>query len=342
MRKYFIFIILLVLVSLVAWYLRTGGFLGGTQSGNEMEARERMQELFVYETDANSPQECSVYEEFDPENRVCFFECENEEECQNILSSIDEEFGQWADELGKEDRKIAEKAIPINDNNLRGEYNVTAGENIFLEKGTDNDEYRKIWEEIAQLSPNSLSDKYIETYQVFEDKRDDVLAFVDDEDMNGKWRIAVNIAGYKASTQRENKATIIHELAHIISLNTSQVDSNIEENRCPTFYLEEGCTNVDSYLNNFVKLFWTGVKKDREGGQEFTENKFVSEYASSNEVEDLAESFAFFILEKQGLENTVIKNQKINFFYQYPELVQIRNEMRNVLAKDIVRERKTQ
>jgi hypothetical protein len=309
--------------------------------------RQKEGEILVYEAEAESADECSAYEQFDAENKVCFYECESEAECKEIGDAIEAEFAVWTDELEKDTGKVEEKSIASNDKSLRAEYIVSAGENISLKIGKDNEKYKQIWEEIAQLSPDSLSNKYVDTYQVFENKSDDTLAFVDDEDGDGKWRIAVNLSGYNTSTTRENKSTFIHELAHIISLNSSQVNAGVQQNSCKNFYLDEGCTNGSSFLNNFQKTFWVNIKKVKnENGEsmaEFDENKFVTEYAATNEVEDLAESFAFFVLEKDNEnlgDDSILKNQKIKYFYNYPELVSIRKDMRSVLSKDIVRAKK--
>jgi hypothetical protein len=109
---------------------------------------------------------------------------------------------------------------------------------------------------VSNIAPDILTDKYIETFQVFNDTESDTLAFVDDEDMNGKWRIAVNLAGYKTSTLRERNMTIVHELGHIVVLNKDQIKETIAEKSCRNYFTAEGCTNIDSYLNNFVKKFW--------------------------------------------------------------------------------------
>lgn len=287
------------------------------------------QEILVYETDADRASDCSSYEEYDSVRKVCSFECVDENECNDIQTQIDDELNSWTDELKKDKSPVAEKSIKEGDESQIADYKVALGEKISLVSGKDTEENRQIWDEIKSLSPDDISDKYIEEYQVFDNAGDDTLAFVDDEDGNGKWRIAVNLSGRNDSNEREQKTTIIHELGHIISLNLSQVDPNIEKQNCNTFYLEEGCTKINSYINNFKNLFWKNVSN-----QEYDENKFVTEYAASSEVEDFAESFAFFVLEQNPTK------PKLKFFYSYPEFVVIRSDMRNSLSQGIVRARK--
>ena len=91
----------------------------------------------------------------------------------------------WTDELSNTKSPVQEKNIKGDDKSLKAEYAVSKGEIITLQTGKDSTEYQNIWGEIKDLSPDSLSDKYIEQYQVFDNKNDDTLAFVDDEDGNG-------------------------------------------------------------------------------------------------------------------------------------------------------------
>lgn len=292
-------------------------------------------ELISYETEVDGPEECSSFEQYDADAGVCYFECATEQECADIQSGIDDELAGWADEESKDQSPMSEEVS--GDASTLASYAVSSGEKIRLESGTDAQEYKTLWSEISQLSPDNISNSYIETYEVYDDAQSDTLAFVDDEDQNGKWRIAVNLAGRRDSSEREQKATIIHELSHIITLNTSQVKPNFTT--CNTYELPEGCTNSNSYINTFYTAYWKGVSSPAQ----YDSNKFVTEYAATEPVEDLAETFAFFVLERDKEElGNQIKYQKIKMLYNYPELVQIRKDMRNELAKDIVRARKQQ
>ncbi|MDA1079900.1 MAG: putative zinc-binding metallopeptidase [bacterium] len=305
-------------------------FFSDEDAADSQRARE---EIISYETEVDGPDECSSYEAYDAEFGVCYFECASEQECEEMQNDIDDELATWADEAEGDSEPIHED--PEADIEAVASYAVTAGEKIALVSGNDATEYQTVWDEIATLSPNATSDAYIETYEVYDDSDSDTLAFVDDPDQNGKWRIAINLAGRRESTLREQKATLIHELAHIITLNTSQVSSNYVS--CSTYELDEGCANQNSYLQAFYGTYWNGVQPPAE----FVESTFVTEYAASDPVEDLAETFTFFVLEKDR-ENlgTTVKDQKIKLLYDYPDLVQVRKEMRNTLSRDVIRARK--
>jgi hypothetical protein len=56
------------------------------------------------------------------------------------------------------------------------------------------------------------------------------------------------------------------------------------------------------------------------------DDQFVREYAATNIREDMAESFMHFVLETKP-DGDLIYRQKIAFFHDFPELVQLRRQM---------------
>ena len=62
-------------------------------------------------------------------------------------------------------------------------------------------------------------------------------------------------------------------------------------------------------------------------------DQFLTEYAATSPEEDIAESWAFFILSPKPEQNS-IANEKILFFYEYSELVQLRQEILTRLCFD--------
>ena len=61
------------------------------------------------------------------------------------------------------------------------------------------------------------------------------------------------------------------------------------------------------------------------------EDDFVTDYASTSPSEDIAESFAYFVLYDKA-EGNGLQAQKQNFFYAYPELVTFRDQARERLG----------
>lgn len=304
-------------------------------------------EWVIYETEVDSEEDCSEHEQYDAEAWVCYFECFSEEECNDILDQIDEEFAEWTEPLEDNDRfedngswnesddqdgEAMDEDSEYTPEQLRGEYTVSQWEKITLKQWTDSSERQKIWSEVAELSPNTLSDTFLESFIVYNNPNSDISASVNDDDGNWKWTMSVNLAIYNDVDIKEQKAIFIHELSHIITLNNKQVMPNT--NNCKTYSTFEWCATPTSYLHNFVQKFWKNQTNPK-----YSENTFVTEYATTNQEEDIAESFAFFVLESNHNDASV-RNQKVNFFNTYPELVNIRADMRAALAKYVLRAKK--
>jgi len=54
------------------------------------------------------------------------------------------------------------------------------------------------------------------------------------------------------------------------------------------------------------------------------QDQFITDYAATSPGEDIAESWTEFVMSERPAGNSTI-DRKILFFYNYPELVQIRN-----------------
>jgi hypothetical protein len=298
---------------------------------------------YVYETDADSVDECSSYEEYDAERKVCYFECADENECSDIEKSITTELDTWSDE----EYDTSEKPVQEDDleKSITETYNILSNEVIKNTSGTSTEKGIAMWKHIKEISPDTLSNQFLEEYVVFNDPESDTLAFVDDIDGNGKWRIAVNQAGYDDSSVKERNLTIVHELSHVITLNNKQLQAK-DQSSCKTYFTDEGCAQASSYLYQFVSKFWPLAERQLVTNGKtppYTKSQFVTEYATTNPEEDIAESFAYFVVEGTlPTEPKNIQEQKVTFFSHYPEAMAIRDTMRQGLISDIVRARKMQ
>ncbi len=129
---------------------------------------------------------------------------------------------------------------------------------------------------------------------------------------------------------------MIHEYGHYLTLNRSQVDSS---NICR----QEGlyfCEAADSYLYLFFLDFWEDIYPEwkdidwqsshyeEEIGSFYQKYKerFLNDYASTDPVEDIAESWTAFVIDPKPSGN-LMAEQKINFFYKFPELVELRYQI---------------
>jgi hypothetical protein len=218
-----------------------------------------------------------------------------------------------------------------------------------------------IWKYFTRLIPPDQR-KLLSGFSVFTDGKDNYLAAVNQSDLDpSKWELNVDIAD--ASAKTELTFTLIHEFGHLLTLNSDQVNISMplynnpdnqeiyqrEAAACPQYFTDEGCSKPNSYINQFFERFWTdfytewqqidqirneNTRQNRLDDFYTTyEDQFVTDYAATSPEEDMAESWAFFILSPKP-ELTSIANEKILFFYEYPELVQLRSQILDRLCAE--------
>ncbi|MEO0599731.1 MAG: hypothetical protein AAF126_26700, partial [Chloroflexota bacterium] len=186
---------------------------------------------------------------------------------------------------------------------------------ISLISGEADESHEDLWLLLVVLLPTDYVERYIVEYTVFESE--DTLAYVS-EFAEDQWEFGVSIFD-----DPERALTIIHEFAHILSLNNTQYETyptillddeeglsddefydGIEEDMaaCTAVAFEDGCAIEDSYLALFTEEFWEDFDVEELLDLEdeyffFDENPdaFVTEYAATNPAEDFAETFSYFI-----------------------------------------------
>jgi hypothetical protein len=154
--------------------------------------------------------------------------------------------------------------------------------------------------------------------------------------------------------------TLVHETGHLLTLNKSQMETNetaryyyYDEKQkdffgCEQYVADGSCSLPDSYINLFYQKFWKSSyaewwKVEQEAQKanssdeywELLERKFygkheewfLNPYAGTSIEEDMAESFAFFVLNPKPRRTKWVYQQKIDFYYDFPELVRYRQEM---------------
>ncbi|MDH6180596.1 hypothetical protein M2152_000778 [Microbacteriaceae bacterium SG_E_30_P1] len=190
-----------------------------------------------------------------------------------------------------------------------------------------------VWSTFTRVATPEFAGRTVSEYRVGDAPDSDTMAYVFQADDPTLWVLAANL-----STSDDDTLlipTLIHEYAHIITLSPSEVDPDTVS--CPTLDLDEGCANLDSVLLTFYDHFWAGYgddapapgNSDSDAAYEFYrehENDFVSDYAATNVVEDLAESFMTFVLEPRPTGDTVIA-RKLEFFWSYPDFVTTRERI---------------
>jgi len=212
----------------------------------------------------------------------------------------------------------------------------------------------EIWKYFTRLIP-AAQRKLVTGYSIMTDGKYNLLAGVNQSEKDPyKWNLNVDIADSNEKTVLT--FTLIHEFGHLLTLNSNQVkislpvyrnpdDQDIyqrEADACPQYFTDEGCSNPESYINTFFERFWTdfygewqAINKETDEDTRYQmlddfyntyQDQFLTDYAPTSPEEDIADSFAFFVLSPKP-DLTSIASEKILFFHEYPELIQLRQQI---------------
>lgn len=359
-----IWIIALVIISLVAavWFLVPYDY---------------------YEYDAASADECLPGELYDEEYQVCYFDfyCETDAAC----AELDLRYGQILDALADEyadsehehltygEKPVSTDVVsPVTQPEVGAVNDVSSAKPAKTETQAIVDGNRvaeivptppqvrppqTIEEIMAALLPANDLARIVE-YKKESDGPDGILAYVTPANETGsEWILGYDPADSftsagKLNNPRQLMATLIHEYAHVLSLNNTQVehvsrDAEYIECDVTEIIVDEGCAKASSYLAQFITAYWDEATREKAyrallnrdeedfAYELYTEqpNNFVTEYAATNAGEDFAESFALFVMRDRNANPSTVAEQKIAFFYQYPELVTLRTHMRGGLVR---------
>jgi len=221
---------------------------------------------------------------------------------------------------------------------------ITVAENL-KPLQADTNSQQLIWNYFIKIIPAEQRRNIVE-YKIITDGTGNFNALVVSEvngDQNStteKWSLLVDLADFV--DEKQFTSTLMHEFGHILTLNINQLDFKLGTANCPRYLKDDGCSQPDSYLQLFYERFWTGIYDEwhviasqsdpaavKSGLETFYQahpQDFVSQYATTAAHEDIAESWMNFVLSPKPTGDTLAE-QKVNFFYAFPELVQIRSEL---------------
>lgn len=201
--------------------------------------------------------------------------------------------------------------------------------------------HQAMWAYFTQLIPSDARQRIVE-FEVFHGEGE-VLGYVaptEETDLS-RWKmgLAIDVVGNLSSVdlQTEFAYTAIHEVGHVLTLDDTQIESGTGIGACGAFHIDEGCAKPNSYINELFTLGWADImdefKNIRNEDESYDfylkyQDRFVTEYASSNPAEDVAEVFAVFVTSNQAPRGNSIADQKVRAMYERPELMDLRDKIR--------------
>jgi hypothetical protein len=214
---------------------------------------------------------------------------------------------------------------------------------IYAKYQKDTKNHERIWKVITDVIPLDKRED-LDEFIVFTDGIDNFTGAVDEGSTPDTWSFQADVLDFENFSTLST--TVVHEFGHMVTLSSSQIEYGASS--CKNYETSDGCSTRDSYINAFYKAFWADIYKewasdvkltkdgevDEDGVYAFYEkypDQFVSDYAPTDPSEDIAESWTYFIYSSKPKDDS-IANQKILFFYQYPELVKLRQQILNGLC----------
>ncbi len=353
----FVMMLILVLV-LTGCVADTSWELTGMDG--ETETAQAEEDWEYYEL----PEDCLAGEVYDEVDQLCYEElvCDEDGVCEGdgwidlffelagVFLDVDlSEGSENYDEIGE-----VPLVTYVVEGNRIADPELGAATADLIQFQEDTALHEKIWVYFATLFPPERR-PYLSQFVIFTDGPENVLASVSPDPLDPtKWVLAVD--PQDAADPTELTYTLIHEYAHLLTLNEAQVppdlalalepdnDTLYDEavNACPTYFPGEGCALDSAYIDDFVERFWGDLYAEWEeiaymedeieaedalyAFYEDYQDQFVSDYAPTSPEEDIAEAFSIFIMQPKPAGETIAE-EKVLFFYDYPELVEQRAEL---------------
>lgn len=257
--------------------------------------------------------------------------------CFLILSCNDND---EEDPFGNEDFQGRVATYAVNGNDITLVTDFESNSTFYA----DQTNHQELWDFFTNLIPLSARGEFVE-YELFADPDDDTEAYVSPVDPSdlSQWEVGYNMTTVWSSTLEFQQSRVaynsIHEYAHVMTLNNTQVTVGGTEDNCANFFPGEGCSTASSYINQFFTNYWTDIYDESQSFDVDDDDaffafydkyadRFVTEYASTNPGEDIAESFTEFVL-FDAPTGDQMKDDKVRFFYNYQELVDLRDAIRS-------------
>lgn len=265
--------------------------------------------------------------------------------CMSQLDTWLNDEGEWGDdvELIELDEEYILVTYQVSGNEISSPVYEDDVPEELVEYQDDADRQEYLWKFFTDMIPADQREM-IGEFIIFSDGHDNTIGAVDDGDTPGTWTLEMDIVDSEDLPMLAT--TLIHEFGHMLTLNDGQLDD--KATTCDTYLSIDGCTKSDSYMNHFYNAFWTDIYEEWADAVDFSNgevdedlvvefydeysDQFVTDYAPTGPEEDIAESWIYFVFGPQPAGDTIAE-QKILFFYDYPELVTLRQQILNGLCQ---------
>ncbi len=194
-----------------------------------------------------------------------------------------------------------------------------------------------VWNYLCSILPPEARQKIAE-FNLFTDGTSNILAYtspVQVDDVSDNTRFSISIDYYDVYDENGEKRdwskltyTILHEYGHVLLEDETQIDLTKGTGTHDPATFVEG-----SFRKGFYDTFWSALGDTGVGDYEANPTNYVSRYGANYFHEDIADTFAVFVLGGQPQGDTVAE-EKLRFFWSDSDLVALRAAIRQNLGLD--------
>ena len=173
-------------------------------------------------------------------------------------------------------------------------------------------------------------------FNLFTDGTSNVLAYtspIREEGVTDNTRFSISIDYFDVYDENGEKRdwskltyTILHEYGHVLLEDETQVDLTVgSDTHDPAGFVE------GAFRRAFYDAFWRELGVSGAGDYDRSPTHYVSRYGANYFHEDIADTFAVFVLGGEPGKNTVAE-EKLRFFWRDPDMTALRSAVRENLG----------
>ena len=188
-----------------------------------------------------------------------------------------------------------------------------------------------VWEYLCSILPLDARQKITE-FNLFTDGTSNVLAYtspIQEDGVTDNTRFSISIDYYDVYDENGEKRdwsklayTILHEYGHVLLEDETQIDLTVGSGTHDPAGFIEG-----SFRKAFYDAFWKDLGDTGVDDYDQNPTRYVSRYGANYFHEDIADTFAVFVLggEPQG---STMAEDKLRFFWNDPDMMALRESIR--------------
>lgn len=217
--------------------------------------------------------------------------------------------------------------------NVLGSYPVSQGQ-----AAISDPRHQQVWDYLCSILPDAARQKMTE-FNLYTDGYSNILAYTSPiQDETGKsdnTQFAINIDYYDVYDENGKPRdwskltyTILHEYGHVLLEDETQVDLAVgTSTHDPAGFIP------GSFRKAFYDEFWQDIGTTGVNDYEQNPTHYVSRYGANYFHEDIADTFAIFVLGDKPSGSTVAE-QKLLFFWNDSDMTALRSSIRTLMGLD--------